>query len=125
MVVCAVIIIVLALRILIIDLNPGLSFLMTLGICICIYMHRERLVAFSERIEQENRAMVSPFSFDPISNPFSYQHYFPQQHAYNMQQTQSHFVPAEAPPPAWDGTTTWRPPAGWIEPDLSDPRPWF
>lgn len=122
MIAASLLVIVIIIRLVIIDLNPGISFLMTLANCISIYMHRERLVAFTERIEEENKTTPVFFNFDPMNNPFSYQQYFPQAQ-FPVQQQQP--VPQEAPTPMWDGSTTWRPPADWTEPDLSDPRPWF
>jgi hypothetical protein len=166
---CVVILVVFLLRVLIIDLNPGLAFFTTLGICICMYMHRERLNAFTERIEQDNRKIMQSVSLENTVNPFLYgnttafnpqwtahnqwpgnqQQAFPQQgmpwqqtsnygtqEGYVRQQyaqrsaqqyTQQQAQPKkeEAPRAGWDGTTTWAPPQGWEQPDLSDPSPYF
>lgn len=126
MIAASVIIIVLLVRILIIDLNPGISFFMTLAICVCIYMHRERLSAFTERLEKSNRETPMFFVFEQYNNPFAIhqqqqfaQHQQLSQQKAAQQQVQQHSSPG------WDGTTIWQPPTGWQEPDLSDPRPWF
>lgn len=124
MITCGVIIIVVLLRILIIDLNPGLSFFATLAICICIYMHRERLIAFTERLEQSNRETPMFYVFEQYNNPFA----VPQQQHFakpSQQTAESPQVQEEFRAPGWDGVSVWTPPSDWKEPDLSDPRPWF
>lgn len=125
MIAASLFVIVIIIRLIIIDLNPGISFLLTLANCVSIYMHRERLVAFAERIEEENKVAPVFFNFDPMNNPYAFQQYFQgPQFPVHQQQEQQH-IPQEAPAPMWDGSTTWRPPMDWTEPDLSDPRPYF
>lgn len=69
---CVAILVVFLLRTLIV-LHPGISVMMSLGVCICMYMHRERLNAFTERLEAENKKAQLSFSFDSGPNPFSIQ----------------------------------------------------
>jgi hypothetical protein len=67
---CVVILVVFLLRVLIV-VHPGISVMMSLAVCICMYMHRERLNAFTERLEAENRKAQQVFSFDSGPNPFN------------------------------------------------------
>ncbi len=151
MIACSIIVIILLVRILIPDLNPALAFFSSLGICICMFMHRDRLNAFTERLEAENLKAQQSYVFGNQPNPFlqpQYGAYYTppvQQYSYQqyqqpvMQQTyqqpvqpvQQPQVAQSAPPqeeyhsPGWDGTTTWEAPANWSHPDLSDPSPYF
>ncbi len=69
---CVVILVVFLLRVLIV-LHPGISVFMSLGVCLCMYMHRERLNAFTERLEMENRKAQQSFDFSSGPNPFTQQ----------------------------------------------------
>lgn len=117
MITASLLIVVLLIRFIIIDLNPGISFFMTLAICICIYMHRERLNAFTERLEKSNRETPMFFVFEQYNNPFAL--HYQQQQFHQQPQPPRHHAPG------WDGRTIWTPPPGWNEPDMDDPRPWF
>jgi hypothetical protein len=69
---CVVILVVFLLRLLVV-IHPGISVMMSLGICICMYMHRDRLNAFTERLEAENKKAQQAFNFDSGPNPFNQQ----------------------------------------------------
>lgn len=124
MITASVIIIVILMRILIIDLNPAMSFALTIVICVLIFMHRERLIAFTERLEKSNRETPMFFVYEQYNNPFAMnqrvQHY-----ASSGATPHSHSPQAMHSPPGWDGSTIWSPPPGWQEPDMSDPGSWF
>ena len=123
MITASLIVIIIFVRILIIDLNPGLSFFGTLAICLSIYMHRERLNAFTERLEQSNKETPMFFVFEQFNNPFASAQQQPQQR--NQPRAEQHQSEPAHNAPGWDGSTIWAPPANWQEPDLADPRPWF
>lgn len=124
MITCGIFIIVAVLRVIIPDLNPGISFLMSVGVCISIFMHRERLMAFTERLEKSNQDTPMFFVFEQFNNPFAAQQ---QQQQISVQPSTKIPEPGQADyhNPGWDGVSTWSPPSGWEEPDVSDPRPWF
>jgi hypothetical protein len=100
---CVVVVVVFLLRSILIDLNPGVAVLTSLAICICMYMHRERLIAFTERLEAERRKSQQSFSFDSGPNPFAQANFFPQSQAnpfpqYNQQPAMPNpFQPAAYP----------------------------
>lgn len=122
MIACSVAIIVLLVRMLMPGLHPALSFFMSLAVCMCMFMHRDRLNAFVERIDKERVEIPFYFPFEQqarMENPFS------------QQQFQQPVQPAQPVPvvqrnaPGWDGTTTWAPPANWTAPDLTDMSQWI
>lgn len=150
MVACCAVVVVFLVRVFIPDLNPGLAFISSLAICACMFMHRDRLNAFTERLETENRKSQKNFSFQSAPNPFLQQHFVqpfnmqvsPQTHLqfvqHSLQQyerAQQQMQPVQQPqfvppsedmrPPGWDGATVWLPPPGWQHPDLSNPTPYF
>lgn len=93
---CVVIVVVFLLRFLVPDFNPGLAFLSTLGICICMYMHRERLNAFTERLEEDNKKIMQSFAYDNAPNPFmqgNFQQPYEQQWPGQPGQWQQNFPP--------------------------------
>lgn len=93
---CVVVLIVFLVRVFIPDFNPGLAFLTTLGICICMYMHRERLIAFSERLEAEQAKAQQAF-FDNVPNPFAQQQPFAKHFNPQFQQQPAYYPPAQNP----------------------------
>lgn len=94
---CVVILIVFLVRTLIV-LHPGISVMMSLGVCICMYMHRERLNAFTERLEAENKKAQLSFSFDSGPNPFN-QSFSPQSGSWQSYGQQSHSQQSFSPQP--------------------------
>lgn len=72
---CVVMLVVFAIRVLIIDFHPALAFLSSLAICLCMYLHRERLNAFTERLESENQKSMQSFFTQSGPNPFMQQQY--------------------------------------------------
>ena len=80
---CVAILIVFLVRMLWRDMNPGLAFFTSLIICICMYLHRERLNAFSERLEAEKQKWQQQFLANAGPNPFVQM--FNQQPIYNQQ----------------------------------------
>lgn len=103
---CVVVVVVFLIRLVIVDFNPGLAFLTTLAICICMYMHRERLNAFTERVEQDNQKIMQSATFDNGANPFMYAH---------TQQWNSQQQPFQQPGmPQWQNVPNYGSPEGYV-----------
>jgi len=67
---CTVVLIVLIVRLSIPDLHPALGFFSSLGICLCMFMHRDRVKAFTERLENENRKAQSAPAFSNLQGSY-------------------------------------------------------
>lgn len=95
---CCVVLIVLIVRLVIRDLNPGIGFLTTLCICLCMFMHRDRVKAFTERLDIENQKAQKSFAFGNMPNAFQHPQFplapnFPPQQIPYQQYEQSQFPP--------------------------------
>ena len=124
LIVCVLVVVVVILRSFIF-LNPLLDLVMSMAICICMYMHRERINAFTERLEKENKKATNNFDFFTGPSQFLPPHFQPTNHQSfdhpifpapgqyyngpaNQVQTHENFPPQPYAPPATD-PDRWKP----------------